>query len=185
MAINKYTAAYNVNNYLYTKGREYTLNGKSYIGEYHLDGDVPMTGPVPAPESKQLRRMYNNLDHYIYDGVFLFSVPVLNYVDPVPFIYKPLSQAYITGFDARFFVEKKDDEGYAIEIDSMQYDKIGSLGGIDGGLYQHTIVEWKLTGRRDDIIKYNEYQIKKASKIVPTVQYAIRNYLEFAQITLV
>ena len=186
MATNKYTAAHNANTHLYTKGGEYSLDGKDYVGEYHLQDVTAQTGPVPSSQSKTLHRVYKNSDHYVYDKVFSFNVPVLNYIDPIPYRYQPNEQVYALGSDIRFFVEKKDDDNsYAIEIDSLQYDKINLIGGIDGGLYNHTAVEWRLTGRRDDIIKFNQYQIQKASSVIPTIEYAIKNYLEFARITLV
>ncbi len=77
-----------------------------------------------------------------------------------------------------------DDNSYAIEINTSQNRTYGIPGGIDPGLYTKAIVNWKLTGRREDIIAHNELEIYKASATVPTVAYAVRNFLEFAQITL-
>ena len=71
------------------------------------------------------------------------------------------------------------------KIDLTQFKQINTKGGIDGGLYSNTTVIWKLTGAKSDIIAHNELEIYKASKIVPSVGYAIKNYLEYARITLV
>ena len=100
--------------YLYTKGGQFSLDGKEYIGEYHFDGTIAKAGPVPPPpsqpEAPTLRRLYNNPDHYTYDSVKKFSVPVLLRTDPQPYLYAPVESAYIVGFDARYFVEKINDD---------------------------------------------------------------------------
>ena len=86
----------------------------------------------------------------------------------------------------RFFVEKvEDDFSYAVEIDNDQFNLINKPGGIDGGVYLSAAVRWKLTGRRQDIIDHNEMELYKASSKVPSVNYAVKNFLEFARITLV
>jgi hypothetical protein len=186
MKINKYSAASNTGIYLYTKGGEYSLDGLDYIGEYHMEGSTAKTGPVMNSNSRVLHRAYRNRDHYTYDKNFEFKVRVLDYVEPVPYLYRPAEQAYTAGMDARFFVEKYDDNtSYAIEINSQQYEKIGKKGGIDGGLYRYATIQWQLTGRREDIISHNELEVYKASSILPTIEYSIKNYLDFARITLV
>lgn len=173
------------NNFLYTKGGEFSLNGVDYIGEYHLVDDMAKTYPSANPNSQLLRRIYKNPDHYIYDRLHDFDIPVLQYIDPKPYVYKPDDQDYSVGFDTRYFVEKVDDDNsFAIEVDQEQYNNIGRAGGIDGGLYLVATVRWKLTGRREDIIKHNETEIYKASKFCPSVNYAIKNFLEFTRITL-
>lgn len=183
---NEFSAAKNDGKYLYTKGGELSLNGLNYIGEYHLEGPVYKTGPVATKESITLHRVYNNIDHYSYDRYFNFKIPVLTYIDPVPYLYRPQDQAYSAGFDSRYFVEKYDsDDSYAIEIDQTQYKQIGRDKAIDGGLYAYTTILWKITGRREDIISHNETELFKASKKIPTINYSVKNFLEFARITLV
>lgn len=176
----------NDNTYKYTKGGQFSLDGVEYIGEYHFLGRTAKTGPIPDPESRVLQRLYRVQDHYIYDRNFDFNVRVLNFIEPRPYLYTPKEQAYTVGNDIRYFVEKiEDSESYAIEIDQAQYDTIGKEGGIDDSIYTYTSVDWKLTGRRQDIIDHNELTLYRASAIVPSVNYAVRNFLEFARITLV
>lgn len=185
-APNKFSVAKNDGMYLYTKGGELSLNGQNYIGEYHAEGNVYKTGPVVDKSSLTLHRLYKNADHYAYDRFFEFKIPILTYVEPIPFLYRPQDQAYNLGLDTRFFVEKYDsDDSYAIEIDQAQYKLIGKEKGIDGGLYGYTSIKWKLSGRREDIIAYNELELYKASSKVPTINYSVKNFLEFARITLV
>ena len=182
----EYGVRKNDNIYLYTKGGEFSYEGKNYVGEYHYDGNVAKIGPTPNDNAQPLQRYFANPEHYIYDKSFGFKPRVLSYVDPKPYLYKPNEQVYSVGVDSRYFVEKvQDDQSYAIEIDSAQFSRINAAGGIDGSIHSYTSIEWKLTGARLDIIAHNELEIYKASALVPSINYAIRNYLEYARITLV
>lgn len=190
MAVNRRVSEFspgrNDNTHLYTKGGEYSLDGKEYVGEYHLVGVVPKSGPIANSQSRVLQRLYVNPDHYIYDRLNNFDVDVLNFVEPRPHLYLPQEQDYIVGYDNRYFVEKiEDDMSYAIEINQDQYNLINVKGGIDGGLYPSAVIRWKLTGKRADIITHNEMELYKASLKIPSINYAVRNFLEFARITLV
>ena len=172
------------NNYFYTKGGEFSLNGVEYTGEYHLVATVPFTGPIHNDSSLQLRRFYAYDYHYTYDGLFDFLVPASLYIDPVPHTFVPTEVQYASGFAPRYFVEKlNDDQSYAIEIDLPQYQRLGKVGGIDGGLFTHTVVQWKLTGTANAILQYNELQMIKAQQIVPSVLFCITSYTEFGRIT--
>jgi len=190
MAKNRVTSAFspgaNDGIFLYTKGGEYSLDGIEYIGEYHVVHGVAKTGPKPTPETKLLQRLYPNKDHYIYDKIHNFDVKVLDFVEPRPHLFNPTDVSYESGYQMRFFVERiEDDLSYAIEIDNDQFNLIDKPGGIDGGIYLSASVRWKLTGRRQDIIDHNEMELFKASSKVPSVNYAVKNFLEFARITLV
>ena len=172
--------------YLYTKGGHFSLDGVDYVGEYHYAGRTPKTGPVPEPGSRILRRVYRNPDDYIYDHLHNFDVEVLRYKDPKQIVYKPTEQLYTAGYDTRYFVEKiQDDHSYAIEIDVEQYNNIGTRGGIDPNIYPSAAVRWKLTGTQEGIFDHNRLQVYRASTACPSIDYAIKNYLEHARITLV
>jgi hypothetical protein len=174
------------NLYLYTKGGIFSLDGKEYVGEFHYVGMQPKTGPIPTPEAKILHRLYTNSNHYDYDRLLGFEVPILEYVDPKPYLYRPDEQAYVVGFDSRFFVERYDDPGsYAIEIDQDQFDRINVRRGIDGGLYQSARIKWQLIGSQEGIVRHNELELYNASKLIPTINYSVRNFSEFARINLV
>jgi lipoprotein-anchoring transpeptidase ErfK/SrfK len=197
--------------FLYTKGGEYSLNGIEYIGEYHIDNGVAKTGPLPPTLSrivnktgpdqivpskvrltntkneesgKVLHKYYTNKDHYLYDKLKDFNVNVVNYKEPVPYLWKPSEVEYDNGESVRYFVEKvNDEESYAIEINQQQFDRINQFGGIDGGLYSFVSIEWKLVGSRQYVESYNEKQLYKASAIVPSIGYAVRNFIEYARLT--
>lgn len=176
----------NSNTYLYTKGGEFSYEGKNYIGEYHYDSNIPKIGPTHNKNAKTLQRYYANPEHYIYDKAFNFKSKILSYVNPKPYLYKPNEQTYKTGIDSRYFIEKiQNNESYAVEIDLTQFNNINKANGIDGSINTYTSIKWKLTGERSTIIAYNELEVYKASAIVPSINYAIKNYLEYARVTLV
>jgi len=172
-------------NYLYTKGGELSLRGVNYIGEYHYNNYLPMTGPIPSEDTQVLQRFYSNSDHYTYDRARDFKVKINDFVDPRPIIYKPREQAYAAGFDTRYFVERVGIGNYTSEIDENQYNQLGKIGGIDVGLYSSSTIFWQLTGRLSEIKVFNEREILRASKNTPNIAYNIRNYTEYARITLV
>ena len=188
-ALNPFSTSINNYIYLYTKGGQFSLNGKEYIGEYHFDGTTARVGPVPPkpnePEASILRRLYNNPDHYDYDRIKQFAIPVLQHTEPQPYLYTPQESAYSVGFDARYFVEKVNDEkSFALEISQAEANRHGKANGIDAGLYPMVIIQWKLTGKSEDIIRHNQLQLYKASAKVPSIEYTVKNFLEHARITL-
>ena len=169
--------------YLYTKGKEFSLNGREYVGEYHYDNGVPYVGPVHRSGAPILQKYYGNSLHYTYDTLFKFDVVINRYVNPKPYRWTPREDEYLLGSGPRYFVEKRnDDYSYAIEIDQQQYEKIDLLGGIDGGLYHYTRILWRLTGTAQEVARTNEKALRDASKIVPSIEYAVRNYVEYARI---
>lgn len=183
--LTKYGARYHSNNYLYTKGGEFSLDGLNYIGEYHYQDVLVRTGPVEETSSKTLQRFYNNPNVYIYDKLNNFQVQVLKYVDPIFYLYNPKREAYSAGYDSRYFVEKVQNEGFAIEINEAQYNNIGKPNkGIDSGLYTSAIISWKLVGSIQDITEYNYRSLHAALNTVPSITYAVRSYIERAEITL-
>jgi hypothetical protein len=197
--------------HLYTKGGEFSLDGENYIGEYYVEGESPFTGPAPvglnedvnrigdpdlvnpkirlittksAESGKLLRRIYSEHYQYDYERIKAFDIPILDFIDPVPYLYEPKDAAYDVGEDQRYFIQKRGiDDGYAIEIDSSQWELLGQFRGIDNGLYAFVGVTWKLVGAYDIIAQQNELALFKAQKIVPSIFYSVKSFTEFARFT--
>ena len=109
----------------------------------------------------------------------------MKYVDPIFYLYNPKRDAYSVGYDSRYFVEKVQNEGFAIEINEAQYNNIGKPNkGIDSVLYTSAAISWKLVGSIQDITEYNYRSLHAALNIVPSITYAVRSYIERAEITL-
>ena len=191
---NKLANRVNADNYLYTKGREFSLDGTNYIGEYHLVGGKPKTGPIPSNEAKVLTKYYPDLVVYNYDRIKEFKNLVTEFIEPKPIIIKPTDLDYELGYIDRFFVEKSINvEKYPTEIDNLQYQKYNTTQNINGGLYLIVILKWKLTGslrdRRDTkgnliergIYEHNALEVEKGARQIPNLSYIIKNYIEFAR----
>jgi hypothetical protein len=128
--------------------------------------------------------VYNNSDHYRYDELFNFNTTPSRSIEPTPHIYSPKETAYAVGFDTRYFAEKRNNAlSYAVEINQQQFTTAGKVGGIDNGLYSLVSVNWKLTGTLGAIEKHNQLEIFMASKVVPSIVFAIKNFTEFSRIT--
>lgn len=210
--ISNFSSRKKARTHLYTKGGEFSLDGKNYVGEYYIEGDLPFTGPTPvyinedvnrigdpdlvnpkiifitpkaAETGKLLRRLYLENYQYEYERVKGFSIPILDFIDPIPYIYQPKDSAYSVGEDIRYFVQKRgNDDSYAVEIDSKQWQMIGAYKGIDDGLYAFIGVTWKLVGAYDVIAQQNELALFKAQKLIPSILYSVKSFTEFARFTI-
>lgn len=176
--------------YLYTKGYEYSLNGKNYIGEYHISGKQAATGPTPGPQAIPLRKYYSNPDLYEYDKARKFAERIR--VVPDQWVFKPTDTNYESGYITRFFVERSGlAESYPLEIDFQQAGRYGRDGGIDEGLYSLAKIKWLLVGYErsttikgipiEGIYEHNLREVRKAMGIIPKLYEAIKNYTEGAR----
>jgi len=184
----------NKRTYLYTKGFEYSLDGNNYIGEYHIQGSSVKTGPVPSPESIVLRKYYSDPLVYQYDKARGF--PKRPRIEPNQIVWSPIETNYKTGFATRYFVERiAKFESYPIEIDDEQASAYGKDDGIDEGLDSLLKLTWKLTGSErniyrnnelyaEGIFEYNQRQVILGTRVIPNIESAIKNYTEYARITL-
>ncbi len=208
-SISGYSPRSRVETHKYTKGGEFTLDGKDYIGEYHIKEGIAWTGPEPVkPQdnvntigdpaiisnriiseeyyntNKRLRRVYPNRSQYDYEAIKRFEIKELDYLEPKLHVYRPKESAYDVGEDARFFVQKRNsNESYAIEIDNSQWEMIGSYRGIDPMIYSSAKIIWKLVGPYDYIARQNELTLFKAQRQIPSILFAVKSYTEFGRFT--
>ena len=187
----KYSSVAGANDYLYTKGKEFTTEaGEEYIGEYIIRrGGRIFTGPVSSAtgtSNRPLYPYYSNRDQFIYDRIFEYSSPVKQYVQPIPYFYTPRESegVYDAGFDVRFFVQRHTADTYAIEIDGDQFDRIGRECGIDSAIYASVALQWRLTGTLAAIEELNKRNTNIASAQLPGLPFAINSYTQFARPTL-
>lgn len=198
---NKYSITY-TNNTLYTKGGEFVVEstGEPYAGQYHLINGVAFTG---KPKSEGIRRLipsrYTNNDTYVYDKHFAFKSKPKYYVSPKFFRPDPTLSEYQVGYFYRYVVSHNlDMTKFPIEIGISQVNSYGARGGIDSGLWTLHRIKWVIVGNFDDIPTENPVT-KQVGPTIPSVetqnrntlepiirkypmmQFAFRNYLEFAQ----
>lgn len=187
-------ATKNKTQYLYTKGFEFSLDGANYIGEYNKQSNMYWTGPVKTSTSKKLTKYYGDPMLYAYDKARDFAERVR--VIPNQIVLIPTDRNYERGFIVRYFVERSGNfQSYPIEIDEQQASAFGTEGGIDEGLYSLAKIQWKLTGSErsyylnpytliEGIFEHNQRQVYESTRIIPNLMYAVKNYTEFARITV-
>lgn len=188
----KYSSVAGANDYLYTKGKEFTTEtGEEYIGEYHVKrGGQAYTGPTSNTtsgiSSRPLYPYYSNHDQFIYDRIFEYKPLVKQHTQPIPYFYTPRESegVYDAGFDIRFFVQRRNADSYAIEIDGNQFDRVGREGGIDSAIYASVALHWRLTGTLAAIEELNKRNTNIASTELPGLPFAINSYTQFARPTL-
>lgn len=180
----------NEKNFLYTKGKQLSLDGYEYIGEYHITGGKPKTGPIEADDSKLLTLYYSDRQHYVYDKIILGpqknkSPFVKAFGAPKMIIPNPSTSDYDIGSIERFFVKDQFfSDTHVIEIDRDHYNNIDNesvRGSINGARFANVVIQWKIVGIRDDIFSFNKQQLIKAESILPGIVYAVPNVLQFAQ----
>lgn len=176
--------------YLYTKGKEFSLRGKEYVGEYHVVGSTIKTGPVETESSETLYPYYTNDDALAYDQSTIFDkhIPtnlIKFYTDPQMIQFSPTSTVYQKGYADRAFCAHLTNKKFpTIEIDPMLATATDPLKGpcINPGLYKIVKINWKLTGSKQSIQSHNFNELVKAAKQIPSIGYSLPNLLEFAHI---
>lgn len=175
-------------NHLYTKGKQFSINGIEYIGEYHLVNKKPFTGPESSDFSEPLTVYYSNHDHYSYDSLIIGTNKTFVKVfgQPIPFIPNPTSSDYDIGIIERFFVKDQFfKDAYGIEISKQYFDNINSesvVGSINGARYISVGIQWKISGLRFDLFEFNKDQILIGSRVINDLAYVLPNVLQFAKI---
>lgn len=158
--------------YLYTKGKEFSLDGKEYIGEYHLNGTEVKSGPIETIRSRMLYPYYENKDHFIYDMIDSKFNLVKTYAEPKPYIPTLNEAAYQAGSIERYFVRNiVSSKGYPLEINSSQFKNIGKFGGINPGVYVSVKLTWRITNSTNaftlaEVRTFNKKEIVHAKKVI-------------------
>jgi hypothetical protein len=182
---------------LYTKGGEYTLEstGQEYRGEYHLANGVPFTG---KPKNKLAKRLlpfvYDKYSTYVYDRAFQFKNKAKTQKPPKFFRPQPSQSDYKTGYIYRYVVTHNiNKEKFPIEIAVTQANSFGAPTGVDAGLWALHKVKWQIAGAIENyetkggvvlgIENANRAAVAVLLPKYPMMQFAFRNYTEFAQPT--
>ena len=171
--------------YLYTKGKELSLNGEEYIGEYHIISNTPKTEPVESTTSKILHPLYSSKDEYQYDLlVAKNNLTFLKaFVDPVPYIPIPTNVDYNQGFINRYFAKNViNPNSYVIEIDQRQYMNAGhdkSRGNINNAIYNLLELKWIIVGISKNVFESNTETLVSAEQRMSGIIYAVPNALQF------
>lgn len=200
----KYSVTY-TNNTLYTKGNEFIieLTGEPYKGQYHLVDGVAFTG---KPKSVGILRLvpgtFANYDNFIYDKRQQFNSRVKMYVQPKFFRPAPTTIDYQVGAIQRFIVSHNlDMNKFPIEIGISQANTYGGRLGIDAGIYTLHRIKWVIVGSFVttntinpatkqpgppilSVEDQNRATLEPIIRRYPMMEFAFRNYTEFAESNL-
>jgi len=163
---------------LYTKGKEFTVNGKEYIGAYYktyngkiYSGKNPVNGSSQEliPIIKELTNIapdINSKGNLLVDintRTYISNPNVTNvdsYLIPIQFYPKPTDNDYQKGYIMRYFAKKRNDIGYVIEINKETYQSIINQDKVyDYVTYQAIDVFWQITGPLKDDRKNKLYKV--------------------------
>lgn len=196
MAVSQYSSNYPTNT-LYTKGGEFTLQdtGMEYRGPYHVVDGKPFTGkPKNENPLPLLAIVYDRYSTYVYDKLLKFKTVTRTYRAPKFFRPVPTRSDYVTGYFIRYVViHNLNPEKMPTEIAVSQANTFGRAGGVDGGLYTLFKIKWTITGALEDfqtkggkilsVENANKEVLRPIIAKYPIMQYAFKNYTEFAEFT--
>ena len=93
----------------------------------------------------------------------------------ITYIPKPIDSDYLSGYITRFFIQKVNDSNAPIyEIKSNFASKVENKV-----YYTLAVLDWRITGKPDEIRKSNSASIKLASKDIPKIGLYLPNLLQF------
>lgn len=181
----------------YTKGKEYSLNGQNYIGEYHISNDKPLSGPIGSDSSQELTEYYASDALYTYDKLYNFQKIEHTFKEPLAIKIVPQETDYELGYYTRYFLQNiVDIYKVPIEINEEERQTYGQPNGLDSNLNVVVPITWTLVGPMittkrldgtlsESIADKNEKAMARAVASFPNFNYAVKNYIEFARPTIV
>lgn len=129
-----------------TNGGEFSLNGRNYSGYYYktYDGKV-FTGKDPV-QGPSLPLTPISLSANTSTGQ--------TYKTPVPYYPKPNDTDYKRGSIMRYFVKKRGQPGFVIEVDKATHDSLQNVDSVyDYVTYETISTFWQITGPRQDTVQ--------------------------------
>lgn len=171
----KYYPSFRIKPNLNATGKEFTLNGRPYVGKYYetydkrfFSGANPIIGPneqlspnisYPNAPGLNLPLLPNSAKKSLASVTKAQTTP-LDPTEPTGYYPKPLESDYNRGFFNRYFVKKINETGYVKEISVEEYNRIND-GSVtyDVSFYQTEKVMWKLTGPLNTV-RLSQYDIR-------------------------
>jgi hypothetical protein len=171
----KYYPSFRIKPNLNSTGKEFTLNGKPYVGKYYetydgkfFSGANPIVGQneqlsknVSYPNSPGLNLpLLPNSSKRTLASTTKAQTGALDPTEPAGYQPKPLDSDYNRGYFNRYFVKKVNETGYIKEISVEEYNKIQDGSALyDVSFYQTEKILWKLTGPLNTV-RLSQYDIR-------------------------
>lgn len=164
---------------LYTKGDEFSINGKPYIGAYYKTfngkayaGRNPVIGtsqeliPINIKSVESNSTGITNRSGILYNDKtdkYIKNPNIKNlqtYQIPPQYYPQPSDSDYAKGYIMRYFAKKRNDIGYVIEISKDTYLSLQSNNSeYDYITYQAIDLFWQITGPLKDTRENKQYKI--------------------------
>lgn len=149
-----------------TRGNEYTVDGKPYVGKYYLTYDgKAYTGANPVVGTNKLLKKIPNLPKPLSQNNHILPPSVVSKLntatkanitiqqnvqlkgEPTSYHLKLIESDYTKGYIIRYFTKKVNSPGYVIEISPYEYAMIqNGTVPYDVSFWQTLEIFWKLTG---------------------------------------
>lgn len=167
--------------YVYTKGKEYSLDGVEYIGYYHISNSVPYSEYKPSTTSRKLYPYKSSDASMIYDKLKPEYLKLDTYNPPYQAPLLLTAAQYESGKITRYFLKKRN-ENIIYEINKNMVGKLGSEGGIDDIMYQLTSMDWMISinGISYELINFNTKSLAIADLEMPGVRNKITSMYEYS-----
>lgn len=165
---------------LYTKGGEFSLNGKNYVGEYYTLDGKSYSGKAEDNSGYLLAAFYPNNNNYVYDKLYKFNKLEKNLKQPVQARVTPINSDYDNGYYIRYFLQSLiDADKIPTEITPPEAETLGRANGLDNQVNDLIRIKWYLTGPM--IAEKNRTEVSIAANKHPNIIYSVKNYVEFAK----
>lgn len=158
---------------IHTPGKEFTLNGKEYVGWYVVTyQDRYFSGKVLTKQSKEIFKISTEVSTNV-NKVFVSQV------------VSPSIEERVEGIWKRYFLQKKSSLAI-IEVDKERFTAFNRTSG-----YTQGTVDWVIKGPVQDITKgpyvyrgaefRNRETITKLEHTIPGISSFIKDYSQFVE----
>lgn len=158
---------------LKTQTGEFLLNNKDYNGFYYetYEGEYYSgKDPIQGPSEKLVKKLVavNTVAKLLANTQTLAEyrrvtgLPIETQVYQVPQSYQPIPapEDYDRKFFTRYFVKRRNQKGYVIEVDQDTHDSLKSVDSIyDYVTYESISTMWQLVGPLHDDRTNRQYKI--------------------------
>jgi len=160
---------------------------KEYVGEYHVypNGAIYSEPTYDPKRSMPLIPYISTLDHPNNLTFLKLSARLYNEFLAPEYYFVTLTPAhYQQGFFFRYVIQKKNESKKIWEVDVNQYKQVNRLNkpGINGFIYNRAQFKWRLTGKREDVVKDNRKTIIELLPKFPGILDYFNDPAEFIQI---
>jgi hypothetical protein len=98
---------------------------------------------------------------------------------PISYIPKPTDDDYYSGYIQRHFAQKVNDINapiFEIDINDSRINEFNDYYGMIS-------IQWRLTGKPQEIMESNSRSVKDATKSIPNLSHYLSNLLQFAKVS--